>query len=145
MFRPALHFIAAIICMTVACVGLPAHAAASGAHFTDAQDDVTAAFDLLAQRLARMTEATLKSALASDHDEIRAAAAKAIGYKGSPLCKELGSAVRDKSLLVGKEAQATLVKLTGEDLGPAENASAAERFAAGQRWEKFLAEREKSQ
>ncbi|HEY5807372.1 MAG TPA: gamma subclass chorismate mutase AroQ [Povalibacter sp.] len=56
MFRAALHFIAAIICMTVACVGLPTHAATSSAHFTDAHDDVTAAFDLLAQRLALMPD-----------------------------------------------------------------------------------------
>lgn len=57
MVRTIVHLIAATICMTIAaCVVPPAHAAASGAHFIDAQADVTAVFDLLAQRLALMPD-----------------------------------------------------------------------------------------
>jgi hypothetical protein len=96
---------------------------------------------LLAQRLVRMTDETLKTMLADENVEIRAAAASAAGYKGSPLCPELAKAVADKNPLVAANAHQSLVKLSGEDLGPADGAKFAERFTASKRWTRWIDER----
>jgi HEAT repeat protein len=99
---------------------------------------------LLAQRLARMTDQTLRKALKDPNSEIRAAAARAVGYKGSPVCEELAMAVGDGNRMVAENAHTALVKLTGEDIGPEKDASAAERFEAGRKWAKAIAEREQA-
>ncbi len=95
---------------------------------------------LLAQRLLRMTDRTLQAKLQDPNAEVRAAAARAIGYKGSPLLQELVAALQDRSPLVVGFAHESLVKLTGEDFGPDENASVAESYSAKLRWEKYLSE-----
>ncbi|HET6880334.1 MAG TPA: hypothetical protein VFI31_09275 [Pirellulales bacterium] len=89
---------------------------------------------LLAQRLTRMTDDTLRAMLKGDDREVRAAAAYAVGYKGSPLYHELVETMKDRDATVALNAQQSLIKLSGEDLGPAEGASYAERFAASKRW-----------
>ena len=91
---------------------------------------------LLAQRLARMTDRTLIAKLEDPELEVRAAAVRAIGYKGSPLYKELAAALRDEPL-VAEHARQALVKLSGEDLGPPEGAGAMDWYRASKRWEKW--------
>ncbi len=99
---------------------------------------------LLAQRLMRMTDRTLEAKLKNQNAEVRAAAARAVGYKESPLLMEVAALLSDRSPLAATNAKTTLVKLTGEDLGPPENASFSQWFAAKQRWEKFLADNKKT-
>ena len=89
-----------------------------GAEYTDAladaiakvPDDVKPAVrGLLANRLTRMTDDTLRAKFTDPNAEVRAAAAMAVGYKGSPLYKELAAALRDRSLLVATNAHDVLV------------------------------------
>lgn len=96
---------------------------------------------LLARRLTRMTERTLQAKLQDRDPEVRAAAARAVGYKGVPLYEELVEALRDRDPMVATEAHAVLVKLSGEDFGPPANASGVEWFEAGKRWQQWLQER----
>lgn len=97
---------------------------------------------LLATRLVRMTDRTLRAKMKDSNAEVRAAAALAVGYKGSPLYKELAAALRDGDLLVARNAHDVLVKMLGEDLGPPEEASGVEWFQASKRWEEWIEERE---
>ncbi|MBS0208248.1 MAG: hypothetical protein JSS27_04765 [Planctomycetes bacterium] len=99
---------------------------------------------LLAQRLSEVTDDSLRQHLQSKNGELRAAAAMAVGYKASPLYRELAKAIRDGDSRVSANAHASLVKLLGEDLGPREGSNVAERFDAAKRWETFLDERDKS-
>jgi hypothetical protein len=94
-----------------------------------------AARGMLGQRLARMSEETLRAKLKDPDDEIRAAAASAVGYRGLPLYRELAAALRDRSPLVATTAHDVLVKLLGEDLGPPPNATGVQWFEASKAWE----------
>jgi len=106
-------------------------------------DDVKpAARGLLAQRLVRMTDETLKAKLSDPNEEVRAAAAVAVGYKGSPLYKELAVAVRDKSSLVATNAHDVLVKMLGEDRGPPAGADGMQWYQASKAWEEWLQKRD---
>ena len=106
---------------------------------TVVDDDVKPiARGLLASRLIRMTDRTLKAKIKDSNPDVRAAAALAIGYKGSPLYEDLVAALRDKSALVAKNAHDVLVKMSGEDYGPAEGASGMQWFHASKRWEAWL-------
>jgi hypothetical protein len=96
---------------------------------------------LFAQRLVRMTDRELTRKLKDPLAEVRAAGARAIFYKGSPLCLELAQAVADESPLVAAEAHATLVKLSGQDLGPKQGAPFAEWYTASKRWEQWIGQR----
>lgn len=121
-----------------------------GAEYTSALTDAIAivpedvkpiARGLLAQRFVRMTDATLKSKLTNPNPEVRAAAARAIGYKEAPLLPELAVAVRDRERAVAEFARESLVKLTGADEGPAEGTqSPLEWYAASKRWEKRVSQ-----
>lgn len=115
------------------------------AEATDKVDDdiKPIARGLLATRLVRMTDRTLRAKLKDSNAEVRAAAALAVGYKGSPLYKELAAALRDGDLLVAQNAHDVLVKMLGEDLGPPEEASGIEWFQASKRWQQWIEEREK--
>jgi len=106
-------------------------------------DNKELARGLLAQRLARMTDRTLVAKLDDPEIEIRAAAVRAIGYKGSPLYQELAAALRDKPM-VADHAHQALVKLTGEDFGPTENAPAMDWYRASKRWEDWAEQQESS-
>ena len=72
----------------------------------------------------------------------RAAAASAVGYKGTALYQELAAALRDPNPRVVAEAHAVLVKLLGEDLGPRPEASGLDCFEASRRWEQWIEENE---
>ena len=93
---------------------------------------------LLATRLTRMTDRTLKAKMRSPDAEVRAAAALAIGYKGSPLYRELAAGLRDGNLLVAQNSRDVLVKMLGEDFGPEDGAPGIEWFQASKRWEKWI-------
>jgi hypothetical protein len=93
---------------------------------------------LLATRLTRMTDRTMKAKMKNSNPEVRAAAALAIGYKGSPLYRELAAAMRDGNLLVAQNARDVLEKMLGEDLGPKEGASGLEWYQASKRWEQWI-------
>ena len=91
---------------------------------------------LLAQRLTRMTDRTLIAKLEDPDVEVRAAAVRAIGYKGSPLYRQLAAALRDEPM-VADYAHQVLVKLSGEDFGPAPGSPAMEWYRASKRWEEW--------
>ena len=122
-----------------------------GARYTGALADAIAmvgddirplARGLLAARLTRMSDRTLRSKLKDANPEVRAAAASAVGYKGTALYRELAAALRDPNPLVVAEARAVLVKLLGEDFGPPSDASGLECFEASRRWEQWIEEHE---
>ncbi|MCA9163911.1 MAG: hypothetical protein KDA62_13065 [Planctomycetales bacterium] len=120
-----------------------------GAQYTSALTDAVqivpedmkaVARGLLAQRLIRMTDETLRAKLEHPDAEVRAATARAIGYKESPLLAELAAAIRDREPRVAQQARASLMKLTGQDIGPPEGTeSYAEWYAASKRWEQWVA------
>lgn len=123
-----------------------------GAQHTDAmaraidvvpEDVKEVARGLLAQRLVRMKDRTLIAKLEDPNIEVRAAAVRAIGYKGSPLYKELAAAMRDKQM-VAEYAHQALVKLSGEDLGPSSNAAGMQWYRASKRWEDWAKEKKPS-
>lgn len=98
---------------------------------------------LLARRLTRMTDETLREKLKDTDPEVRAMAARAAGYKGlTSGYAELAAMLRDKSPAAAAEAKATLVKLSGEDFGPAEGAKGVEWYEASKRWEKWVQEKQ---
>ena len=97
---------------------------------------------LLAKRLMRMTDETLREKLKDQDAEVRAMAARAAGYKGLTAgYAELAALLRDRSPVAAAEAKATLVKLSGEDFGPPEGAKGIEWYEASKRWEKWLQEK----
>jgi hypothetical protein len=123
-----------------------------GSVYTEALADAIATVDedikpiargLLATRLTRMTDRTLKAKMKSPDAEVRAAAALAIGYKGSPLYRELAAAMRDGNLLVAQNGRDVLEKMLGEDLGPKDGASGVEWYQASKRWEQWIEDWEK--
>lgn len=118
-----------------------------GSEYTDALADAIAKVPedvkpavrgLLANRLTRMTDDTLRAKLTDPSAEVRAAAAVGVGYKGAPLYKELAAALRDRSLLVATSAHEVLVKMLGVDHGPAAGASGSEWYAASKAWEEWI-------
>src|SRR5205823_1598436 len=77
--------------------------------------------DALAERLTRMTAATLKDKLEDDETEIRRAAALACAMKEEKsLIPRLIEMLQDKDPGVMRAAHAALKNLTNEDFGPAE-------------------------
>jgi hypothetical protein len=118
-----------------------------GSEYTDALADAIAKVPedmkpavrgMLANRLTRMTDDTLRAKFTDLRAEIRAAAAMAVGYKGSPLYRELAAAIRDRSPLVAANAHDVLVKTLGVDQGPAAGASGSEWYTASKAWEEWL-------
>jgi hypothetical protein len=89
----------------------------------------------LADRLTRMTAATLRQMLEDDDAELRRAAALACGMKDDRShIPDLIPLVLDPETLVVRAAHASLKSLSGQDFGPAANASAADRQRAAERW-----------
>jgi hypothetical protein len=115
-----------------------------GAEFSDALvkvipqlngDVQRKARDCLAERLARMTAATLHAKLRDSHVEYRRAAALACAVKEDrTLIADLISALDDKEILVVRAVSAALRSLTGEDFGPAASATREERAKAIAAW-----------
>jgi hypothetical protein len=118
-----------------------------GTHFTRALvvaaenaegDRKKQARDALAERLCRMTPATLRTMLGADEAELRRAAALACAMKDDKdHVPDLIAALEDKDESVVRAARAGLKSLTGKDLGPAPGASAAQKAAAVRAWREW--------
>ncbi len=91
--------------------------------------------DVLAERLARMTAATLRNYLGDDDPEIRRAAALACALQNSRQhFPELLVLLDDSELIVADAAHTALKRLTKEDLGPKADASDSQRLQAIAAW-----------
>jgi hypothetical protein len=95
----------------------------------------TKARDALAERLARMTTATLRAKLQDELPEIRRAAALACALKeDKQSIPDLATLLEDERPQVARAAHTALKDLTGQDLGPTADASLAERSRAAAAW-----------
>jgi hypothetical protein len=95
---------------------------------------------LLASHLARQEEAVIRKRLKDERDEVRAAAAKAVGSKGLRLGEELIGLLGDSSSEVRQAARQSLVKLSkGTDYGPKADASETERSESVRKWRAWWA------
>src|SRR5262249_20283086 len=91
--------------------------------------------DALAERLTRMTAATLRERLKDDDIEMRRAAALACGMKEDKNhIPDLIPRLEDNEPAVARAAQVALKHLTKEDFGPVAGATKAERQAAIDHW-----------
>jgi HEAT repeat protein len=91
--------------------------------------------EALAERLVRMTAATLREKLQDERQELRRAAALACGSKGDKdHIPDLIPLMEDPEEPVARAAHAALKQLTGQDLGPAPADNLSERQAAAARW-----------
>jgi HEAT repeat protein len=117
---------------------------ARGLPYTDALADAAArlegparerARDLLAERLARMTDTTLRERLGDGSPELQRAAARAAGAKQSrALVPDLLPLLSDADAEVAQVARLALKALTDRDFGPAPDAEPAEREKAAAAW-----------
>jgi HEAT repeat protein len=103
--------------------------------------DVRAA---LAERLTRMTAETLR-VMAKDEDvELRRAAVLAMAMKDDKAhIPDLIAALVDEEETVSRAAKAGLKSLTGQDFGPAVNATAGEKKLAATAWKEWLSKQKK--
>lgn len=91
--------------------------------------------DALAERLARMTAATVRGKLKDVDAEVRRAAALACAMKEDKgLIPDLVKTLDDPDAWVVRAAGVALRSLTGQDFGPAATATAAERAKAVAAW-----------
>ncbi len=90
----------------------------------------------LAERLARMTVATLRKYLKDEDAEVRRAAALASAVKegGKALVPDLIRLLSDPETIVERAAHGALKELSGQDFGPAADAGRAERDRAIANW-----------
>jgi HEAT repeat protein len=92
----------------------------------------------LAERLTRMSSATLKDKLQDEDAEIRRAAALAVGMKEDKTnLPRLIEMLKDPEATVGRAAHAALKSLSSQDFGPTADASKADvdkAIAAWQDW-----------
>ena len=98
----------------------------------------TRAREALAERLARMTAATLRDKLQDEAPEIRRAAALACAVKADKqFVPDLIPLLEDQQGSVVRAAHAALKDLTGQDLGPTGDANAAARTRAASAWKEW--------
>jgi HEAT repeat protein len=98
----------------------------------------TRAREALAERLARMTAATLRDKLQDEAAEIRRAAALACAVKADKqFVPDLIPLLEDQQGSVVRAAHAALKDLTGQDLGPTGDANAAARTRAASAWKEW--------
>jgi len=94
--------------------------------------------DALAERLMRMTAATLRGKLGEDDVEVRVAAIRAcVSKEDKAHIPDLINLLNDKAERVVVAAHKALTLMASQDLGPASGASAADRdkaIAAWQAW-----------
>jgi hypothetical protein len=96
--------------------------------------------DALAQRLTRMTAATLRAMLKDEESELRRAAALACGMKDDKEhIGDLVAATDDPEPFVLRAVRASLKSLTGQDFGPAADAGPADRAKAAAAWKQWWA------
>src|SRR5262249_30234519 len=98
----------------------------------------TKAREALAERLARMTDATLRDMLQDEASEIRRAAALACAMKDEKeFVPGLANLLNDEQPAVVRAAYSALKALTGQDFGPPSNASSEERSRAAAAWKEW--------
>jgi hypothetical protein len=98
--------------------------------------------DALAMRLARMTAATLRDKFTDDNAEVRRAAALACAMKEDQgFVSDLVGLLGDSQPSVARAAHVALTALTGQDFGPAADATARERERAQRRWREWWTSR----
>jgi hypothetical protein len=91
--------------------------------------------EALAERLSRMTSATLGDKLRDDNLEVRRAAALACAMKEDKAhCQRLIELLDDAEVPVQRAAYAALKSLSGEDHGPSADATRAEKVKATAAW-----------
>jgi hypothetical protein len=93
----------------------------------------------LAERFTRMTADTLRAEMKDDDPEIRRAASLACAMKDDKShIPDLIPLLDDPEPLVGRAAHAALKSLSGQDFGPAKDASAKDRAQAMEAWKSWL-------
>ena len=98
----------------------------------------------LAERLTRMTAATLKTMMGGDDAELRRGAALAAAMKDDKShIPDLIARLADNEEIVVRAAKAGLKSLTGQDLGPPNNASESQKQAAIVEWKAWQAKQKK--
>jgi HEAT repeat protein len=91
--------------------------------------------DALAERMSRMTGATLRERLGDDDPEMRRAAALAVAMKEDTThVPRLIEMLDDTEASVSRAAYAALKSLSGKDFGPPKDASKAARAEAVAAW-----------
>jgi hypothetical protein len=101
-------------------------------------DEKKAVRGALAERLARMTNDTLRGLLKDRDEEVRRAAAVACAIKGDrELTGDLIAALDDPAPWVVRAAGVALARLTGQEFGPPPNATAAEQARAVAAWKEW--------
>jgi uncharacterized protein (TIGR03067 family) len=94
--------------------------------------------DALADRLARMSAATLRDKLADSDPEIRRAASLACAMiEDKSFLPDLIGLLRDPEPAVVPAAHASLKALTGQDFGPGPDATPPEQVRAANRWQEW--------
>ncbi|MFL5330933.1 MAG: hypothetical protein ACJ8C4_18720 [Gemmataceae bacterium] len=94
--------------------------------------------DGLATRLARMTAETLRARLKDSDVELRRAACVACAMKADKeMIGDLIGALDDREAIIVRAAGVGLARLTGENFGPAANATPAERAKAIAAWKEW--------
>jgi HEAT repeat protein len=100
--------------------------------------------DALAERLTRMTTATLQGELQSNNAEVRRAAALASAMKDElALVPDLIERLDDSDKAVRRAAAIGLASLTKKNFGPSEEATPEERKAAIQKWRGWWSEQKR--
>jgi HEAT repeat protein len=98
--------------------------------------------EALAERMTRMTEKTLGQYLEDEDAEVRRAAALGLAMRESKAHVEgLIGLLLDPQPSVERAAHAALRSLSGEDFGPALNATEDEKTEAAARWRQWWAKR----
>jgi hypothetical protein len=99
------------------------------------RDSKTKARDALAERLTRMTADTLRTMLKDADPEIRRASSLACAMKDEKkIVPDLIPLLDDSEEFVSRAAHAALKSLSGQDFGPAKNASPKDRGQAMEAW-----------
>src|SRR5262249_7364202 len=123
-----------------------------GAAYTDALAQVIPRLDgdtkkkareALAERMSRMTSETLEGKLADDDAEARRAAARAVAMKEDKAhTYKLIEMLGDEEVTVSRAAYAALKSLSGQDFGPAKDATRQERAKAMLAWKAWWAKQQ---
>jgi hypothetical protein len=100
--------------------------------------------DALAERLCRMNPATLRAMMKEDQPELRRAAALACAMKDDKRhIPDLIELITDPNDAVTRAAKAGLKSLTGQDFGPAADASAGQKALAASAWKDWYDKQKK--
>jgi hypothetical protein len=123
----------------------PAYTEALGEAIPHLAAEVKAqARDALAERLTRMTTATLQAELGSSNAEVRRAAALASAMKEEPaLVPDLIDRLDDSDTAVRRAAAIGLASLTKKNFGPSEDATPEQRKSAMQKWRSWWSEQKR--